>query len=278
MSSILAGKEIVVTRPQKQAGEMIQLIKERGARAFLFPVIDTVWSDNLAPLDLALEQIESYDCILFTSVNGVHYFFERIEELYDLQNISSLISGKKIAAIGPKTARSLENFGFKVTPLPASYTQESLVEQLKKEFKEELEKEIHILFPQAKSARKLLGEQLRHLGMRVDEVEVYRTIKVNLNHRVKEEFVERLQQQKIDVITFTSPSTVKCFLENLKHSSWREYLDSVVIACIGPITAQTARKLGLQVTIEADTYTVGGLLEQVEQYFIQKKVQNNELF
>lgn len=272
MSSILAGKEIVITRPERQAEEMIRLIKERGANAYLFPVIETAWSTNLAPLDRALEQIALYDCFLFTSVNGVHYFFKRIDELYNLQTISSLISEKKIAAIGPKTARALENYGIKVTPLPASFKQESLVEQLKIEFKSQSTKEIHILFPQAKSARKLLGEQLRHIGMRVDEVEAYRTIKVDQSHKVKEEFLEMLQHKRIDVITFTSPSTIISFFENLADSSWREYLDSVAIACIGPITAQAARKIGLQVTIEADIYTVEGLLEQIEQYYIQRRV------
>lgn len=278
MSSMLAGKEIVITRPKKQSGEMIRLIQERGANAFLFPVIETAWPNNLNPLDCALEQIECYDCFLFTSVNGVYYFFERIKELYDLQTFTSLINEKKVTAIGPKTGRALEEFGIKVTPLPASYKQESLVEQLRLEFKAQDRKEIHILFPRAKLARKLLGEQLRSLGIRVDEVEAYQTIRVDLSNRVKDEFVEKLKQKEIDVITFTSPSTIKSFFENLKNSTWREYIDSVVIACIGPITAQTARKLGLQVTIEADTYTVEGLLEQVEQYFIKKRVQNNELF
>lgn len=288
MSSALVGKEIVITRPKKQSEEMLRLIKERGAKGYLFPVIETAWTNNIEPLNRALKQIECYDCFLFTSVNGVHYFFSRIEELYDLKAVSLDISRKKVAAIGPKTAGALESYGIRVSPLPTSFKQESLVEQLKIEFKKDIEnklhieaqglEDIHILFPQAKSARKHLGEQLRHLGMRVDEVEVYQTIKVKQSNRVKEEFLKKLEKKEIDVITFTSPSTIKSFYENLKHSSWQEYLDSVAIACIGPITAQAARELGLKVTIEADTYTVEGLLEEIEQYFIQKRVQNNELF
>jgi uroporphyrinogen III methyltransferase/synthase len=285
LEDILSAKRIVVTRPRKQAGELVKLIKERGAHPVLFPVIETVWPDDLEPLDRALQQLEEYDWIFFTSVNGVQFFFQRLEQVCKkksyLKPVLSLLNGIHIAAIGPKTEKELLRKGVQVSALPPSFKQEDLVREVtnqlctKRKTARRTEQEIgrqegiRILFPRAKHARKHLGQELRRMGIMVDEVETYQTIKVNQG---TETLLGRLKRNEIDVITFTSSSAAKHFTELFEGTSWKEHLDSVTIACIGPLTAQTARELGIRVEVEATQYTIEGLIGQLEQYFMKKKV------
>jgi uroporphyrinogen III methyltransferase/synthase len=278
LKEILVGKSILVTRPQKQAGELVKLIEERGAYPVLFPVIETVWPDNLEPLDQAIQYLQNYDWVVFTSVNGVQFFFERLEQVYrkelesdsDLDSLLFLFRGVKVAAIGPKTAQALQEKGVIISTLPASFKQEDLVQELTDQVGgSDGVAGLRILFPRAKQARKHLGEELRRKGMIVDEVVTYQTIKVDHG---KEKVYHLLQKNGVDVITFTSSSAVRNFVQIFECIKWKEYLKSVTIACIGPLTARTARELGLKVEVEATIYTIEGLLDRLEDYFVRKKV------
>jgi uroporphyrinogen III methyltransferase/synthase len=278
LKEILSGKSILVTRPQKQARELTKLIEERGANPVLFPVIETVWPDDLEALDLALQHLKQYDWVLFTSANGVHFFFKRLEQVYAREAefkpvldslLSSLFREIKVAAIGPKTAKALQGKGINVSSLPARFKQEDFVQELTHETDGSGKAGLRVLFPRAKQARRHLGEELRNLGMIVDEVDTYQTIKVDQG---KEEVYHRLQKEELDVITFTSSSAVKNFVQIFEGMEWEDDLKSVTIACIGPVTALTAREQGLKVDVEATIYTIEGLLDQLEDYFLRKKV------
>lgn len=283
LKEILSGKTILVTRPQKQAGELVKLIEERGANPVLFPVIETVWPDDLEPLDQALHHLKNYDWVLFTSVNGVQFFFERLEQVYRQESEAEFIQGQdpsfslfkgiKVAAIGPKTAQALQKKGVSVSSLPASFKQEDLVQEMTNQTNQLIGsygvEGLRILFPRAQQARKHLGEELRNKGMIVDEIETYQTIKVDQG---KEEVYHQLQENEVDVITFTSSSAVRNFVQIFECIDCKDKLQSVTIACIGPMTARTARKLGLKVEVEASIYTIEGLLDRLEDYFVRKKV------
>jgi uroporphyrinogen III methyltransferase/synthase len=278
LKEILSGKSILVTRPRKQARELTKLIEERGAIPVLFPVIETVWPDDLEALDQALQNLKQYDWVLFTSANGVHFFFKRLEQLYtkdskyepDLDSfLSTLFLNIKVAAIGPKTGRALQEKGINVSTLPATFKQEDLVQEVSDKTNGHEEDGLKILFPRGKQARKHLGEELRNIGMIVDEIDTYQTIKVDQD---KEEIYYLLGKKELDVITFTSSSAVKNFVQIFDGLEWEDDFRSVTIACIGPITARTAREEGLRVDVEAAIYTIEGLLDQLEDYFLRKKV------
>jgi uroporphyrinogen III methyltransferase/synthase len=278
LKEILSGKSVLVTRPQKQARELMKLIEERGAIPVLFPVIETIWPDDLEPLDQALQDLKQYDWVLFTSVNGVDFFFQRLEQVYRTEVecrtdwdslLSSLFREIKVAAIGPKTAQALQEKGVNVTSLPTRFKQEDLVHEVTHKTDSSGEAGLRILFPRAEQARKHLGEELRNLGMIVDEVVTYQTIKVDQG---KEAVYHHLRNKELDIITFTSSSAVKNFTQIFEYIEWEDDLKSVIIACIGPVTAHTAREHGLKVDVEATIYTIEGLLDQLEDYFLRKKV------
>jgi uroporphyrinogen-III synthase len=272
MRSPIEGRRIVVTRAEKQAMEMIQLIEAKGAKAYLFPVIKTEWASDLSSLDQAIHKLEQFDWIFFTSVNGVDYFFERVQEVRLNQHpdldLEALLKGISIAAIGVKTAKAIESWGLTVSVVPPSFKQEKLFEACKRK----MESGMRVLYPRAKVVRQQLSQQLRESGLRVEEVEVYQTTSAE---NEKDEFLQSLSMGEIDAITFTSSSTVSRFVAILEDGAlkqrWRELLATVDIACIGPITAQTAKQLGLRVAIEAEEYTVEGLLNQIEEFYKKRR-------
>lgn len=262
--SRLKGKTIVITRPQAQSQDIIQSLESRGANPYLFPVIETVRMEELSQLDLALHKLETYDWILFTSVNTVMFFFEYIEKIDNKEDIYAHIKQKKVAAIGPKTANALKSKGLNIPSLPTSFMQEGLVDYLKQQTRPRMK----VLFPKAKFTREFLREQLQELGLVVDEIVIYKTVAVD---KGKDSFLEKLKCGELDVITFTSSSTVRHFMaifeDNNGGPSFREYVKHLVIACIGPVTAQTARDLNLPIHVEAEHYTVDGLIEALENYY-----------
>jgi uroporphyrinogen III methyltransferase/synthase len=165
-----------------------------------------------------------------------------------------VFKGVKLAAIGPATARKLEDFGLKIDLVPRDYRAESLIEGLKKE----KISGVRILIPRAKEAREVLPESLKSLGAKVDVATAYQTV-IDDSKVIK--FKEILLGKKVEVITFTSSSTVKNFVKLLKGVDLSHVLSGVQIACIGPITAQTVRDEGLKVDLVAKEYTIPGLVE-----------------
>jgi uroporphyrinogen III methyltransferase/synthase len=257
----LLGKRIIVTRAREQASDLVKRLTDLGAECLEYPTIKVVPVDDSGPLNDAINRLAAYDWIVFTSVNGVKFFFERLFELdRDVRALNHLHT----AAIGPVTADKLRTFGLKSDIIPESYRAEAVVDAF---LKEDL-KGKKILLPRAAEARPVLPVELRQMGAAVDEVTTYLTEKVSEN---ADQLIEQLTNKRIDLITFTSSSTVRNFKALLTTDNFKELLDSVVIASIGPITTGTAKELGFEIQITAQTYTIAGLSDAIVKYYTKKR-------
>ncbi|MFZ5943492.1 MAG: uroporphyrinogen-III C-methyltransferase [Bacillota bacterium] len=250
------GQRILVTRSREQASVLSQKIEELGGEAWEFPTISIEEPLDFTPLDNALAKIDSYDWIIFTSVNGVKAFFARMKNLkMDIRNLGKV----RLCAIGPKTREELEEKGILVDYVPEVFRAEAIVEGLENI----LQPGNCVLLPRADLARPVLLDSLQGMGINVDEVIAYRTV---LGSGSSTELLEKMQNKEINIITFTSSSTVKNFLSLLGDNYRPELLKGVAIACIGPITADTAAELGIKVDIVAQEYTIDGLIEGITNY------------
>ncbi|NPV26355.1 MAG: uroporphyrinogen-III C-methyltransferase [Firmicutes bacterium] len=252
----LFGKRVVVTRARAQASVFAQKIEALGGEAWEFPTIEIVPPSSWADLDRAIDEIDSYRWIVFTSINGVKSFFDRLlvkqRDIRDLKGIS-------LVAIGPQTKEGLARLHLQVEYVPTEFRAEAVAEGLRGK----LQPGDRVLLPRAKIARKVLPETLRLMGAVVDEVTAYDTVQESGNAQFLKKM---LANGSIDLITFTSSSTVHNFMAMLKPISLAE-LKRVRIACIGPVTADTARQYGLSVDIEAREYTIDGLLQAILEYY-----------
>ncbi len=255
----LFGKNIIVTRARAQASEFSKRLAELGANPIEFPTIEVVSPDDWSELDRAISELSQYDWIIFTSVNGVKFFLTRLKDTgHDLRTLGKI----KIAAIGPKTAQVLRDLYIEPDIVPKEYRAEAIVEQ----FRRQGVSKAKVLVPRAQEAREVLPEQLREMGLAVDVVTAYRTVKPDQDV----ETVRRmLEARQIHMITFTSSSTVKNFLAMFERETddLTKWMEHVAVACIGPITADTARSLGLSVDIVAEQYTIDGLIDKIIEYF-----------
>ncbi|HPL63766.1 MAG TPA: uroporphyrinogen-III C-methyltransferase [Syntrophales bacterium] len=255
----LFGKGVVITRPEEQAREFAGLLFERGARPVLFPTIRIAPPAGWSRMDDALARIASFDWIVFTSANGVRSFFDRLARLgMDARRLG----GAKICAIGPATARLVKGFGLGVDLVPQRFISESVVEA----FRGIDLKGKRVLLPRAEEARDVIPEGLAGMGADVEVLTAYRTVR---SDKRREEFEEILRDGKVDVLVFTSPSTIRCFLEIM--GSGFSLPDEVKIACIGPVTAAAARKAGLRIDIMQEEYTIPGMVEALENYYKEKQ-------
>ena len=255
----LFGKKIIVTRSREQANPLSQAIADLGGEPVEFPTISIAEPEDYAPLDRAIANISLYDWLIFTSVNGVNCFFKRFCTLnHDIRDLA----GIRICAIGLQTAKALQSMMLKVDYVPAEYQAEEIIKGLK----DKITPGTRVLLPRADIARNVLPEGLAGLGLIVDEVIAYRTVTGQGNSQL---IKQMLEEGEIDLITFTSSSTVQNFLSMLKTSDPVSLLANTRVACIGPITARTAMEMGLTVDIQAKEYTIKGLLEAIVKYYSQ---------
>jgi uroporphyrinogen-III synthase len=246
----LAGKRVMVTRARHQVRELAERIEELGGEAYAFPLIKMVPPRESGPLDEALRRIESFDWVMFTSPNGVRFFLQRMDEL----GIERSRLTARLAAVGPRTAAVLQESGLHVSVLPAEFVAEGLLDSLRGRLKTGET----VLLPRADIARKTLPDELRRMGMVVTEVDAYDTV---MDGEQAEEAADLLRRNGVYAILFTSSSTVKHFVQVMTPYDWPTLIESVRIACIGPVTAETARELGLPVHAVAEQFTVEGLLD-----------------
>ena len=253
----LFGKTVVVTRAREQSSDLLQRFSDLGAECIECPTIRVVPPREFGRLDAALERLSSYDWLIFTSVNGVRSFFERLfAQGLDARALHRL----RTAVIGPATADKLRACGLRSDILPDSYRAEAIVQA----FATEDLKGKRVLLPRASEARPLLPQELSRLGAVVDEVPVYRT---EIDRQGTDLLVDRLAAGTVDLVTFTSSSTVRNFKALLPPTEIDGLLRRVVVACIGPITAATAREMGFEVHIESDVFTIPGLCRSILDYY-----------
>jgi uroporphyrinogen III methyltransferase/synthase len=243
----LFGQRIVVTRDRRQSADLADPLESLGAEAILLPVIEIREPADPKPLDDAIARLDSYDWIIFTSVNGVRYFIDALDKsARDLRSLKS-----RICAIGPATKAAVEALHLKVDLMPQEYVAESLVAAFARENLEFR----RILLPRAAVARDLVPRELTRRGAHVDVVEAYQTLAPpGLADRVR-----AILDRKPHWITFTSSSTVTNFIA----AAGREALDGIKIASIGPITSATLREHEIEPTVEANRHTISGLVDAI---------------
>jgi uroporphyrinogen III methyltransferase / synthase len=245
----LFGQRVVVTRAADQAAEFCDRLRAFGADAIELPVIALEPPADPAALDRAIANLESYDWLIFTSVNGVRFFLDRLDcSPRDLRALKA-----RVCAIGPATRSAIEDLHLKVELMPDEYVAESLIQAFARE---DLAGK-KILLPRAAVARDVIPNELAKLGAQVDVVEAYRNVVPrDASARAHEIFSA---EHKPDWITFTSSSTVK----NLLAIIGREALEGVRIASIGPVTSSTLCAHGLKVDAEAQKFALDGLIDAI---------------
>jgi hydroxymethylbilane synthase len=238
----LAGLRIMVTRADRQAAALADALTALGAQAVRCPVIVI---EPIAVDPAVLQGLGRYDWVVLTSVNGV----DRLHELLQ-QADHDFPAHIKVAAIGPETAARAKEAGMAPALVPARFIAEELADVLSAA----IAPGVRILLARAAGARDVLPEQLRARGAHVDVLETYRAVPPG---DVRPRLAACLPD--VDMVTFTSSSTVRHFVEAIPGP----IPDRILVACIGPITAQTARELGLRVDIIAQEYTTRGLVDAI---------------
>jgi uroporphyrinogen III methyltransferase/synthase len=245
----LLGLTIAVTRAAHQAGPLAGALAERGASVVLAPTIEIVDPEDMAPLDEAVAGLARYDWAIFTSANGVDRFFARLSD-------AGALAGVRVAAIGTATASALARHGARADLVPEEYVAESLLASLEEAAPVAGRR---FLIARAAVARDVLPDALRAAGAVVDVVDAYRTVRPA---RSRELLSILLDRGGLDLTTFTSASTVTNFVDLVGARR----AAGARAASIGPITSAAAREAGLDVAVEADEYTVAGLVAAIERW------------
>ena len=256
----LHGRRILITRPREQADRFAGVLKELGVETLIAPTIRITPPDDGGPLDAAIGELDAYDWVIFTSVNGVRFFADRLLGLE--RDARSFAKGARILAIGPATARALEVIlHFKADGVPDRYVAEGILGMLA----DEDLKGKRILIPRALKAREILPEKLKEMGAEVNVVPAYRTLMAEEAdvERVRAEFSEG----RVEMVTFTSSSTVRNFVEMLGEDFIGQEMKGVAVASIGPVTSATARELGLEPHVEAEVSTIPGLARAIVDFY-----------
>lgn len=250
LGDALRGKRVLVTRARAQADELVRHLQALGAVPIVFPTIRIAPpTDNYAALDTMLRQLATFDWVVFTSVNGVKHVWERLATL-GLQ--ADIFASVRLAAIGPATAKALVAQGLRVDIMPDNYVAEALLDALPDPAGQ------RFFLPRADSARDALHTGLQAAGADVVEVHAYSTVPAVPSH----ETLTALEAG-VDVLTFTSSSTVRNFVTQIGSELAQTLLSRGRVVTIGPITADTARELDMRVDVVATEYTIAGLLEAI---------------
>ena len=257
----LFGRTVVVTRAREQASDSAALLAAKGARVIQFPTIKIVPMEDYAALDEAVGRLSRYGWVVFTSVNGVRFFRERLLALHlDARALGSV----KVAAIGPATAKAVEAMGIRPDLVPSSYVAEAVAEaMLKLGMKGQ-----KVLLPRAEEARDVLPRALREAGAEVDVIAAYRNVPSDDN---REKVMEALEEGSLDCVTFGSSSTVRNFLASIPLDELKKH-PGVRFAAIGPVTAETMRSLGLTPDIQPEKFTIPGMVDAVCAAFAKERV------
>lgn len=257
----LADRVVVVTRAAAQAGALRDALEADGARVVVMPTIVIEPPADWAPLDAAFDHAADYRWVIFTSVNGVEMTRGRLAER---GGGAEVLRGRRIAAIGPATAKALEAWGYPAELVPEEYVAEGLARRLA----EVVAAGDRVLLPRAAETRDLLLRELAALGARVDEVAAYRTRPAE---GTGAELRALLARGAVDVVTFTSSSTVRHFAALFAPAEMAALMRDVRVACIGPVTRDTADRFGLATAIMPTEYTIPALAAAIARHYEREK-------
>ncbi|HEY9756931.1 MAG TPA: uroporphyrinogen-III synthase [Oculatellaceae cyanobacterium] len=267
MRSSLTGIGIAVTRDERQAPDLSDRLKALGASVFEFPLLEIRQAANLADLDKALDALETYNWIVFASVNAVDYFLRRMAQL----NIpTKRLQGRLLASVGSKTGEHLQKLNLEVNFVPKEFSGE----QFAAEFCAMKNPHgLKILWPRTNVGKLTIKEKLEKKGATVDAIVVYEThLPVTATVKVHD-FVELIRQKKIQVITLASGQAARNLHELLKTTDSLDCLQkprSVVLAAIGNETSQVASELFACEVLTSKTATIPALVETIQEFFFAR--------
>ena len=248
----LSGVRILVGRARHQAGALSGELRQLGATVLEIPFIEIRKPRSYKALDSALQNLDSYDWLILTSVNGVEAMWDRLAHLHLTK---ARLKHLRVAAIGPATKNAIEQRGVKVDVVPKEYVAESVVRSLRRRVNGK-----RVLLVRAKVARDVIPRELRKAGAHVDVVEAYETV-VPRSSRKRLRAALKNPGRSPHVITFTSSSTVRNFVVLLESRT--ASIKGMRLASIGPVTSSTLRDLGLRVDIAAKEFTIPGLVQAI---------------
>ena len=254
----LAGRVVLVTRAREQAGRFRSLLEAAGARVLTVPAIAIEAPESWEPLDRALAALVSYRWVVFTSANGV----EMVRRRLGPGGLGALGS-RRVAAIGPATAAALAALGVTAEIVPEEYVAEGLVAALRPLVR----RGDRVLLPRAARTRDVLVRELDAMGAHVDEIAAYRTRPAVEDAGTVRQALER---GDIDVVTFTSSSTVTHFTALFSPAELGRLMSGVTVACIGPITRATAAEHGLDTHVMPGDYTIPALADAIAAHYAEK--------
>jgi uroporphyrinogen III methyltransferase/synthase len=253
----LYGQKIVVTRARAQSSKLVDKLSNLGATVFEYPSIQIREIEDNENVEKAMDILDDYTHIVFTSINGVNIFFER---LFDRGFDSRDLANSKLIAVGSATKRALRNYGLNADWMPENYDGDSLANGLR----EMLKSDHRVLIPRAKNGRADLIDSISEV-CKADEVILYESVVDESN---VSELNETIKKNDIDYITFTSSSTVKYFMEKLTDEN-RQKVRGINCVSIGPITSDTLKNYDMKFCDQAEIYTIDGVVDRLI-YLAQK--------
>lgn len=259
MTSSLVGKRVLVPRGKKHAKSFSAIVESYGGIPVEVPLLDFRPIQNKENLGPILHSLHTYDWLIFTSEVTVATFFSLLGD-------KEMISLPRIAVIGDKTEEALNKRQLSVHFKPKEFVAESFVE----EFSPFLKKGEKILLPKGNLAREYIAQFFREKGLIVDEAIIYETY---FPEESKEKLIDLLKNRKLDVLPFTSPSTIEHFMSVVNECKLRDSLDHCIIAVIGPVSKKKCEELGLPVHVMPEVYTSYGMITEVVSYL--SKFHNN---
>jgi uroporphyrinogen-III synthase len=260
----LKGYRVLVTRGKKQAAKFMNLIAANGGVPHAIPLIDFIPVANAGHVEKQLNSLEEYDWLIFTSQNGVEFFFAL------LQQVKKPVKMPKIAVIGNKTKEALAAKGYAPDFIPDQFVAEAFAAQ----FLGHLAEDDKVLIVKGNLARSVIADEINQFGAYCEEFIAYDTIFPETSERV---LIELLQNGSVDIITFTSSSTVQHFMEAVRRLGMQKEAGKKIVVCIGPITRKTAEDYGLEVAVCPDEeYTTHAMIESLIHY-LQDKNEKEEI-
>jgi uroporphyrinogen III methyltransferase/synthase len=261
----LSDTTVLVTRAAEQSNKFVSLLEQFGATALSMSCLCICPPSSYFQLDQAIFNLHQFDWLIFTSTNGVDYFLERLTTLgFDISKLTNI----QVAVVGEKTAQHLTKYGLKADFLPPEFVSDSLIESFPNW---ENLKGTKILYPQLEAGgRENLVEGLTKEGAEIEAVPAYQS---NCTTEIQLIITTAFLKNQIDVVTFASPKTVGCFYQLIKSISSESLLDNICIASIGPVTSIACQNIIGRVDVEANPYTLDGLINAIANW---KKSPNHQ--
>lgn len=259
----LAGRTVLITRAASQAGEFASMLESYGARVIACPTIEIVPPESYQLLDEALADLFGYDWLIFTSTNAVEHFLKRLEAArMDVSELDEL----RVCAVGRATAERLAEAHVHVDVVPARAQSEGVLAALEEYLGGRAAFEnLNFLMPRAAAGRDLIPRELEEVGARCDVVPAYRTVRPETTDRAKIEAL--IVGGGVDVVAFTSPSTVRHFAELFDTRDLAPLLGAIRVGCIGQVTAQAAADYNLRTDILPAEQNARALARAVAEHF-----------